>query len=55
MLFFCIFVGKNTKRTKKYNNSNMEYLSMGMSNDYEIAAEEGANVLRVGRAVFAAE
>jgi len=41
--------------TKKYNNSNMEYLSMGMSNDYEIAAEEGANVLRVGRAVFAAE
>lgn len=27
-------------------------LSMGMSNDYEIATEEGATVLRVGSAIF---
>ncbi|MCP4759676.1 MAG: YggS family pyridoxal phosphate-dependent enzyme [Planctomycetes bacterium] len=27
-------------------------LSMGMSNDYEIAVECGANVVRVGRAIF---
>lgn len=27
-------------------------LSMGMSNDYEIAVEEGANVVRVGSAIF---
>lgn len=28
-------------------------LSMGMSNDYEVAAEEGATWLRIGRAIFA--
>jgi len=27
-------------------------LSMGMSNDFEIAIEEGANLVRVGRAIF---
>jgi uncharacterized pyridoxal phosphate-containing UPF0001 family protein len=25
---------------------------MGMSNDYEIAIEEGANIVRVGTAIF---
>lgn len=33
-------------------NSKMLYLSMGMSNDYDIALEEGANMLRIGRAIF---
>lgn len=28
-------------------------LSMGMSGDYEVAVEEGATILRVGRAIFA--
>jgi hypothetical protein len=27
-------------------------LSMGMSEDYELAIEEGATIVRVGRAVF---
>lgn len=27
-------------------------LSMGMSGDYELAIEEGANVVRVGQAIF---
>ncbi len=31
---------------------NMEYLSMGMSDDFEIAIEEGANMIRIGRALF---
>ncbi len=30
-------------------------LSMGMTNDFEIAVEEGANVVRVGRAIFGEE
>lgn len=30
----------------------MDYLSMGMTNDYEIAIEEGANLLRIGSAIF---
>lgn len=30
----------------------MQYLSMGMSHDFEIAIEEGANIVRVGTAIF---
>lgn len=32
--------------------SRMKHLSMGMSGDWEVAIEEGANILRIGRAVF---
>lgn len=35
-----------------YDNIKMEYLSMGMSGDFEIAVEEGANLVRVGSAIF---
>ena len=41
-------------RAKKYDNVNMEYLSMGMSGDYELAIECGANIVRVGSAIFGA-
>lgn len=37
---------------KKYNNISMEYLSMGMSSDYVIAVEEGANIVRIGSKIF---
>jgi PLP dependent protein len=33
-------------------NCKMEYLSMGMSSDFEIAIQEGANLLRIGTAIF---
>lgn len=33
-------------------NVSMEYLSMGMSNDYEIAIEEGSNIVRIGTSIF---
>lgn len=36
----------------QYNNVSMEYLSMGMSNDYQIAVEEGANIVRIGTDIF---
>lgn len=32
---------------------DMEHLSMGMSGDFEVAVEEGATLVRVGRALFA--
>ena len=32
--------------------ANIEYLSMGMTHDYKIAIEEGANIVRVGTAIF---
>ena len=35
-------------------NSNMKFLSMGMTNDFEIAIEEGANIIRIGTALFGA-
>jgi len=34
------------------DNVQMKYLSMGMSSDYEIALEEGANMIRIGSAIF---
>jgi len=33
-------------------NIKMSELSMGMSGDYEVAVEEGATIVRVGRAIF---
>lgn len=41
-------------RDKNYNNIDMQYLSMGMTNDYEIAVEEGANIVRIGTGLFGA-
>jgi PLP dependent protein len=32
----------------------LEHLSMGMSNDFEVAIEEGATMVRIGRAIFGA-
>lgn len=37
---------------KKYDNVSMDFLSMGMSGDFEDAIREGANVVRVGSAIF---
>ena len=37
---------------KNIDNVFMEILSMGMTNDYEIAVEEGATMVRVGTAIF---
>lgn len=39
---------------KKYDNVTMLLLSMGMSADYEVAVEEGANLVRVGTGIFGA-
>ena len=37
---------------KKYDNVSMDFLSMGMTDDYLIAIEEGANMVRIGSAIF---
>ncbi len=39
---------------KNYDNIDMEYLSMGMTNDYTVAVEEGANIVRIGTGLFGA-
>ena len=39
-------------RAKKIDNSNIDILSMGMSDDYASAIEHGANLVRIGTALF---
>lgn len=39
-------------KEKKYNNISMDYLSMGMSGDFEEAIMSGSNMVRVGSAIF---
>jgi uncharacterized pyridoxal phosphate-containing UPF0001 family protein len=37
---------------RRYPGPTWRHLSMGMSDDFEIAIEEGATLVRIGRAVF---
>lgn len=39
-------------KRKNIDNIDMDYLSMGMSNDFETAIEEGSNMVRIGSAIF---
>ena len=38
--------------SKKYDNIDMQYLSMGMSGDFESAIEMGSNMVRIGTSIF---
>ena len=38
--------------SKNIDNVHMNVLSMGMTNDYEVAVEEGATMVRVGTGIF---
>jgi len=43
------------KRLKKLSDDlGLKHLSMGMTDDYEVAIEEGATMVRIGRAIFGA-
>lgn len=42
----------DTIKAKDYKDVDMEILSMGMTNDYIVAIEEGANMIRVGTGIF---
>ena len=41
-------------KNKNIDNVTMDVLSMGMTNDYEVAIEEGATIVRVGTGIFGA-
>ena len=53
-----IFLAALCKKTRdifdelKNKGYDMQYLSMGMSNDYLIAIENGSNMIRLGRTIF---
>jgi len=42
----------DSTKNSNYDNVEMKYLSMGMSGDYVIAIEEGANMVRIGSGIF---
>lgn len=39
-------------KSKIYSNVDLKYLSMGMTQDFDVAIEEGANIVRIGSAFF---
>ena len=39
-------------KAKNIDNTSMDFLSMGMTGDFEVAVEEGATHVRVGTAIF---
>ena len=41
-------------KKKNHDNDTVSVLSMGMTNDYEVAIEEGATMVRVGTGIFGA-
>ena len=46
-------IRKTFRSLREFGNElKLPLLSMGMSHDYEIALEEGANLLRIGTAIF---
>ena len=46
-------IRKSFKYMKELKDKyNLELLSMGMSNDYKIAIEEGSNIVRIGTKIF---
>lgn len=51
-VFRTLYEIKNDIKLRNYKELSMDYLSMGMTNDYEIAIEEGANMIRVGTGIF---
>lgn len=43
---------EKVKEKRFFNNTDFSILSMGMSGDYQIALEEGSNMIRVGSLIF---
>ena len=39
-------------KLKGNDKYEMQFLSMGMTNDFEVAIQEGANMVRIGRGIF---
>ena len=51
-VFRTLYELKEDIKGRNYKEVNMDFLSMGMTHDYEIAIEEGSNMIRVGTGIF---
>lgn len=43
---------KEKLKNRNIEEIEMKYLSMGMSSDFEMAIEEGSNMVRIGSSIF---
>lgn len=43
---------KGRRLGERYRSEGLSELSMGMTEDFEVAVEEGATIVRIGRAIF---
>jgi hypothetical protein len=50
-LFVSLRMLRNALR-ERFINADWRHLSMGMTNDFEVAVEEGATMVRIGRGIF---
>ena len=50
--FFCTLRQLRDDLAARYPQTDWRHLSMGMTDDFEIAIEEGATLVRIGRAIF---
>ncbi len=51
-LYFVALRRLRDRLTEEFPEEDWSQLSMGMSNDFEVAVEEGATIVRIGTAVF---
>ncbi|MGI6413826.1 MAG: YggS family pyridoxal phosphate-dependent enzyme [Syntrophomonadaceae bacterium] len=51
-VFRQLFELREKLKGRRFTNVELKYLSMGMSRDFEVAIEEGANIVRIGSAIF---
>lgn len=52
--YFRLLASLLQEASTRYPELGIRQLSMGMSQDYRVAVEEGATIVRVGRAIFGA-
>jgi len=51
--FSCLYnIFKELKRKFFSDDNNFKELSMGMSDDFQIAIEEGSTIVRIGSSIF---
>jgi pyridoxal phosphate enzyme (YggS family) len=50
--FFCVLRQLRDDLAARFPQTDWRHLSMGMTDDFEIAIEEGATLVRIGRAIF---
>lgn len=51
-IFGKLYEANEKLKNRNYNEISLDYLSMGMTQDYEIAIEEGSNLVRIGSAIY---